>query len=149
MVFMTTGLRVAAAARGWLGTRCHHQGRLKKNDAHKGGVDCLGLLVGVAKELHLQSADGKPLAEFDEIHYSHSPDSKRLQAHLAQALTRISPAAIMPGDIVLLRIDDNPQHLAIVSEQGLIHAYAPARAVVEHALDDWWRQRIEAAYRLA
>jgi hypothetical protein len=30
---------IVACARSWIGTRFHHQGRLKKADGHKGGVD--------------------------------------------------------------------------------------------------------------
>ncbi len=41
--------QIAAASRSWIGTAFHHQGRTKKTTGHKGGVDCLGLLVGVAK----------------------------------------------------------------------------------------------------
>ncbi len=40
-----------------------------------------------------------------------------------------------------------PQHLGIVSDIGVIHSYAKARAVVEHALDPLWRSRIRGAYR--
>ena len=34
---------IVTCARSWIGTRFHHQGRLKKTQSHKGGVDCLGL----------------------------------------------------------------------------------------------------------
>ena len=164
---------IVTAARGWIGTRFHHQGRIKKTGSHKGGVDCLGLLAGVAAELDLRDADGLPLIAFDETDYAHRPDTHRLRARLSELLIEIpSPAmsaealakadcggglgrgksSTRPGDIVLLRMDGSPQHLAIVSDWenslGLIHAYAPARAVVEHALDDWWRERIEAAFRV-
>jgi len=193
---------IVATARGWIGTRFHHQGRLRKTESHKGGVDCLGLLAGVAAELDLRGPDGKPLIAADETDYAHQPDTKRLYARLSALLTPIPQGGISPGDILLLSIDESPQHLAIVSDfsatfplpsgeggatrcasaparrerrvrehqhtdkhnmfqcphpsplpggegtgLGIIHAYAPARAVVEHLLDDWWRQRIEAAFR--
>ena len=144
---------IVACARGWIGTRFHHQGRVKKTAEHKGGVDCLGLLVGVAHELNLKDGEGRPLALADEANYSHSPDSVRLSARLGELLVPVPPSVgegVIPGDIVLLRVDANPQHLAIISDSGdglgLIHAYAPARAVVEHPLDEWWRERIEAAF---
>lgn len=140
---------IATAARGWLGTRFHHQGRVKRTPAHAGGVDCLGLLVGVARELNLHSRQGVPLACCDETHYPHQPDSLKLQARLAELLYTIPASDIAPGDILLLAVDGNPQHLAIVSENGhMIHAYAPARAVVEHRLDAWWQALITSAYRI-
>lgn len=137
---------IVQAARGWLGTRFHHQGRLKKSDTHKGGVDCLGLLIGVAAELNL------PFSKYDETSYSHYPDTQKLRNNLASLLQEIPTANIEEGDILLLNIDGNPQHLAIVGEisgiPSIIHAYAPARAVVEHVFDDWWRERVVAAFRV-
>lgn len=137
---------IVQAARGWIGTRFHHQGRLKKTENSKGGVDCLGLLIGVARELEL------PFLAYDETDYSHYPDTEKLQQRLGAALKQIGVGEIAAGDILLLSIDSNPQHLAIVSDMagglGIIHAYAPARAVVEHGLDTWWRERIVAAYRV-
>jgi cell wall-associated NlpC family hydrolase len=143
---------IVACARGWIGTRFHHQGRVKKTQHHKGGVDCLGLLAGVANELRLRGPEGNPLTLADETNYSHQPDAVRLKERLSELLMPVAEDHLTPGDIVLLRIDDSPQHLAIISDiaggLGLIHAYAPARAVVEHQLDEYWRQRIEAAFRI-
>lgn len=142
---------IVACARGWIGTRFHHQGRIKKTATHKGGVDCLGLLAGVAAELDLRKHDGTPLVSFDETDYPHQPDVSRLQAMLSGLLQPVAIEHIAAGDILLLRIDESPQHLAIVSDSGdgfgIIHAYAPARSVVEHGLDDWWRERITAVFR--
>lgn len=146
-----TGEAIVASARSWLSTRFHHQGRLKKSDDHKGGVDCLGLLMGVADELALTTREGTLLAWQDETNYAHYPDCRRLREKLTQSLVAIPQDSIMRGDILLLNVDYHPQHLAIVSDfegsLGMIHAYAPARAVVEHALDSWWFERIEAAFR--
>lgn len=148
---MTSNADIVAAARGWLGTRFHHQGRLKKNAAHNGGVDCLGLLVGVAHELDLRQADDTPIAALDRTDYGHYPNPNHLREQLDNTLNPIPIPGISPGDILLLRIDTLPQHLAIASDLplglGIIHAYAPARSVVEHLIDESWRQRIAAAYR--
>lgn len=149
---MTSNADIVAAARGWLGTRFHHQGRIKKTTTHRGGVDCLGLLVGIARDLDLRLPDGTPLAGLDQTDYTHFPDTDRLRRRLELALYPVPVKAIEPGHALLLRIESLPQHMAIVSTAGahtaIIHAYAPSRAVVEHVLDDAWRQRIVAAYRL-
>jgi len=143
---------IVECARGWLGTRFHHQGRVKKSAGHKGGVDCLGLLVGVAAELDLRSITGMPLAHADEVDYSHHPDSARLQKHLSYFLRTIPSDEIAAGDVLLLKIENNPQHLGIVTARpdglGVIHAYAPARSVVEHTLDRYWLGCIAAAFRI-
>ena len=140
--------RIVAAARGWLGTRFHHQGRLKAGIHDRGGVDCLGLLVGVAAELDLRDAAGAPLSALDVPDYGHLPDGVALRAALE---AHLAPAdAIEPGRILLLAPDGAPRHLAIVGASGtgltLIHAYAQARRVVEHALDGWWREKVAAAF---
>jgi len=147
---MTSNADIAAAARGWLGTRFHHQGRLKKTTTHKGGVDCLGLLVGIARELNLRTPDNVPVVDFDRTDYTHLPDTDYLSPMLSRLLQKIPIGGIKPGNILLLTIDGRPQHMGVVSDTGsgigIIHAFAPARAVVEHALDKIWRQRIVAAY---
>ncbi|MFP3017550.1 MAG: hypothetical protein ACEY3E_01265 [Candidatus Tisiphia sp.] len=79
---MISGKDIAAEARTWLGTKYHHQGRLKKSYASNGGVDCIGLIMGVAMELRLVGADGKLLAKFDETSYSPHPDGVRLKQFL-------------------------------------------------------------------
>lgn len=54
----------------------------------------------------------------------------------------------------MLKIDGVPQHLALITdypmpgEMGMIHAYAPARKVVEHRYDPQWRRQTYAAYRI-
>jgi hypothetical protein len=147
-----TNSNIVACARGWVGTRFHHQCRLKKTATHKGGVDCLGLLVGVARELDLRDTNNQPLADFDRADYTHLPDTEYLRWMLSSLLIEIPVRNAVPGDIVLLTIDGRAQHMGIVSDMsngfGIIHAYAPARAVVEHVLDRFWTERIVAAYRI-
>lgn len=142
---------IIASARSYIGTRFHHQGRLKKTGRGRGGIDCLGLMIGVARECDLRSKDGSLLAELDETFYPHQPDALRLRAMLETHLDSVSTIQI--ADIALFCIDGHAQHLGIISDRpegfGIIHAYAPTRAVVEHALDDYWRGKIKAIFRLA
>lgn len=143
---------IVACARSWAGTRFHHQGRLKKTATHGGGVDCLGLLVGVARELALKDRQGRLLFQHDEPDYSHYPDTEKLRRKLAALLTEIPQAEMQLGDILLLDTAGSPQHLAIVTDYadgiGIIHAYAQARKVVEHALDEYWQGKIVQVYRV-
>lgn len=145
------GGAVAQCARAWVGTRFHHQGRVRKSHSNHGGVDCLGLLIGIADEIGLRDASGKLLCSYDEHDYGHYPDEARLEAMLGTVLQCVPIADLRRGDICLIEVDGRAQHLAVVSsldgELSLIHAYAPVRAVVEHHLDDAWRRRIRKAYR--
>lgn len=140
--------QVVAQARGLLGVRFRHQGR---DVAH--GVDCLGLLLVVADKLQLRF-DAHSVMALDQRHYRTKPDTEFLRAQLAQWLLPIEKTQTQIGDIILLCIDGSPQHLAILSdyplagEMGMIHAYAPARRVVEHRYDTPWRRATYAAYRL-
>lgn len=144
---------IVSCGRSWIGTRFAHQGRLKKTETHAGGVDCLGLLIGVAKELDIKDANGAAIGLQDTRDYTRTPDTKRLYEALLHTLQQKPIGAAQAGDIVLLNIQNSPQHLGILSTldggtMGIIHAYAQARKVVEHALDGYWRAQLVAVFRL-
>ncbi len=46
-----------------------------------------------------------------------------------------------------MRFTEYPQHVALISDQGIIHAYIQARRVVEHRLDQTWQDRIETTFK--
>ncbi len=125
--------QVVAAARAWAGTPWRHQGRVRGV-----GVDCVGLIIGVARDLGLSA--------FDVTGYRRRPAERDLLAG-CRAHMRAVPLAL-PGDAMLFRIDGQAQHLGIATDIGLLHAHAPMRRVVEHRLDEYWRARIVAAFRL-
>ena len=129
----------------YLGTAFKHQGRVKKNAQNNGGVDCLGLIVLVLQELGVKIEDYK--------NYSTFPDGLLLKAELEKLLIKTSKEELIVGDILLFRIKNNPQHLAIVSktEGGKVfftHAYQPENKVVENSLDAVWRNRLAGSYKL-
>lgn len=136
--------QIVTQARTWLGTPFHHQARLKGV-----GCDCLGLVVGVVDELGLKDRNGQLLAAYDEIVYSKEPDGAYLTQKLTDLLEEVQAA--QAGDLALFSVRDNPQHLAIITDYegtlGMIHAYAPARRVVEHRLDDDWNSRLVKVFR--
>lgn len=145
--------KIVASARSWIGTRFHHQGRLKKTDTHKGGVDCLGVLVGVARELELKDKSGSTLLwQADDTRYDHYPDGEYFSNRLRQLLQPIELTELASGDIVLFTMDGNPQHVAIVATSGgnmsIIHAYAQCRCVTETFLDAYWRSKLTEAFRV-
>lgn len=138
---MTTGTDVLAEARRWLGTAFAHQGRLLGV-----AVDCAGVATETARALGLETCDA--------CDYGRQPDGSTLKALCDAHMDPVAPSAVQPGDVLLMRLARDPQHLAIVSavEAGrptaLIHAYQEVGKVVEHGMDERWRRRIVRAYRI-
>ena len=144
---MTTSRDVIACARQSIGVRFAHQGR------SAAGLDCLGLLILTAQTLGLQF-DDDAVDALDIPNYGTRPDTLLLRKKLDKHLTPIHLRDVRMADVVVLKIDGLPQHLALITdypmqgELGMIHAYAPARQVVEHRYDAHWRQNSYLAYRL-
>jgi len=144
---MATSHEVVACARQFLGVRFAHQGR------SVAGLDCLGLLLITAQTLDF-TFDGAGVEALDVHHYGTRPDAMLLKQKLDTHLQPIEKADVRAADILLLKINGMPQHLALLSdypmanELGMIHAYAPAREVVEHRYDAHWRRNTYRAYRL-
>jgi cell wall-associated NlpC family hydrolase len=126
---MTTGADVVAEARTWLGTRWMHQGRKKGV-----GVDCIGLVGGVALALGLTGA--QEWAADAELHaYGRTPMPPQLLGGCDRFMDRIKITDAAPGDVLVMAFGIAPQHFAIVSRidpMYLIHAYAQVRKVVEN-----------------
>jgi cell wall-associated NlpC family hydrolase len=114
---------VVAEARSWLGTPYAHAQALKR-----AGVDCGMLIVRCF-------VDAGAVEPFDPRPYSRTwflhRDEEQYLAHILKRGGEIEgPPG--PGDIVMWRIGRLYAHGAIVSEwPRVIHAYAPARMVIE------------------
>ena len=139
--------QIVVQARTWLGTAFHHQGRVKHV-----GVDCIGLIVCVVRELELVNEAGEFLADYDYTQYSRTPDGFTLKSKLDTHLQPIPVEEIGPGDVLLFRFNKNPQHVAFVTDRldgdlSILHCYSTSNFVAEHRLDDKWRNLIVAAYR--
>ena len=119
---------VTTAARTWLDTPFHHQARLKCV-----GVDCVGLVIGVAREL------GFVAPEFDVAAYPRNPDGTSLMHLVNLHMTPIAREAMQPGDVVVVSFDRDPQHLGILGDYrhgglSIIHAASAAGRVIETRL---------------
>lgn len=123
-----------ALARTWKGTPFHHQGRLKGV-----GVDCIGYAVELAKEAHI-------LTPNDITNYARYPHDDTLLLGLQSHLEEIPVKDILPGDILLFKIYKDPQHIAILTDLGIIHAVE--QGVVETGFDDMWKKRLVKAFKL-
>ena len=140
---------VVTEARGWIGTRWHHQASVKGV-----GVDCAGLVLGVGLNLGLFSVDlvldGPETREL--FAYGREPTSTQSLAGCQAFLSPIDFDALQLGDVVLLTFNGQASHLAILGDypsggHSLIHAYAQARRVVENRFDESWVNRFASAWR--
>lgn len=136
---MTTGADVVSEARSWIGTPFVHQGRLKGI-----GVDCIGVVVGVAKALGLSG--------YDKTDYGRAPNPAEMRAELATHMQPIAFKDVRPGDVLWFRVEGEPRHVGIVTEtepMAMVHSYSRARvmACIEQDVDGFWRKRVAGAFR--
>jgi len=116
--------RVVVAARGWLGTPYHHAADVKGV-----GVDCAMILVRVFCDLGLvEPFDPRPYVKDWMLHR----DDERYLGFLTARAREVE--APQPGDVMLFRVGRCFAHGGIVARAdplSIVHAYAPARCVVE------------------
>lgn len=132
--------RVVELARTWLGTPYHHQASVKGV-----GVDCIGLVRGVYRELY-------GFEPSEKLNYSMDwGDANRHEGLIAVGIKYLEPVAlsdIVPGNVILIRWKDDrvAKHCMLVSGiNRAIHAYNRS-PVAEIHLSEWWRQRIVQAF---
>ena len=137
-----TRMDAVTEARTWLDTPFKHQGCLK-------GVacDCIGLVRGVGVALGLVDYDEDSDKAKPFLNYRLMPDSKKMREGLGVFLVPISVTESTVADILFLAWTKEPQHVALISDRGIIHSYSAVGKVVEHALDEQWQRRVTAAYR--
>ncbi len=139
-------MHIVNTARTWIGTRFHHQGRVKKSEHDPGGCDCLGLIMGVAAELDLKTKHGAPLISLDTLEYGRHPDPNLLVSILNDNLIQLD--IIQPGAILLLKHNGIPRHLAIASgKDTIVEANATARVVIERSLAEF--EEVQNSYQVA
>jgi NlpC/P60 family putative phage cell wall peptidase len=134
---------VVSIARSWLGTPYIHQTSCKG-----AGCDCLGLLLGVWRELYGDLPAPVPAYTKD---WSEVSGEERLleaaRAHLNEK--QVTDAA--PGDVLVFRMrgDAVAKHVGIQSTLApvprFIHAYS-GRDVTESALTAPWARRLVARF---
>jgi cell wall-associated NlpC family hydrolase len=123
-------------ARSYLGTPFHHQAREKGV-----GIDCIGLLVGVAQEM------GWPIDDVTD--YSRDPDGKSLIANLRSQLDPVPIGEQVDGDVAVFWMvrPHLPAHVGILTKRGVVHTYAKIGKVVEHGMGSIWSKRLHSVWR--
>jgi cell wall-associated NlpC family hydrolase len=138
--------RVLSVARSWIGTRFHFAGRIRKNTNNSGGIDCIGLVIKVGEEINA-SFGGKNIVSYDYLTYSKYPNFGEMRDFLDKYFIKISAATIKIGDLAYFNFTNSLEHIAIVSDRGIIHCYLEARSVTEHELNSYWEEKIIGFYR--
>lgn len=118
---------VVAEARRWIGTPYHHAA-----DIHGAGVDCGMLIVRVFVDTGLCAAfDPRPYPADWHLHRSE-------ERYLGFVFDRCREVdAAQPGDVVVFRYGRCYSHGGIITRRDpltFVHAYRPARRVVEEEL---------------
>ena len=113
---------VVAAARGYKGTPFRHQGRTRF------GLDCVGLIITVAKELNLMKCDFLGYSKDVQIKDGFMPRFREAGLKEVQFEDR------RIGDVLVMHENRFPCHAAFITSlepMSVIHAYARRRRVVE------------------
>lgn len=122
-----------AAARKRIGLPFVHQGRTEF------GVDCVGLVVKSAEEIGVDTSG-------DKTNYSRLPHGVLLPV-LDDIMFRVD-GDWQVGDILVMKFLNEPTHVGIWTGENIIHSYSTLGKVVEHRMDDKWKRRVVAVYRL-
>lgn len=134
---MAIAEQVVLAARECLDTPFKHQGRWVGR-----GIDCAGVVVHCARSVGADYQDHKG--------YPRLPQGRMLADVLdgQPCFRRVTWSERQPGDVLLMRIRREPQHLAVYVGDGyMIHSYQTVGKVVEERLAANWSGRILAVYR--
>jgi cell wall-associated NlpC family hydrolase len=130
---------MVAAVRRLVGTPFKHRGRDER------GIDCIGVVrFGLV-------AAGRDPADYRLYGREPEPDGERLRGVLRDHFGE-PVSDLQPGDVVLMRWHNLPNHVAVVGDYylgglSLIHALAQERRVVEQRLAGLWPKRIVEGYR--
>ncbi|MFN4282368.1 MAG: C40 family peptidase [Alphaproteobacteria bacterium] len=134
---IVTSDRIVAEARSWLGVPWRHQGR------SRAGIDCVGLVVQVARALDL--------ADYDHTAYGRRAQGQGFVEHFRANMDGIAISAAQPGDVLVFADQAYPCHCGFLSERlghaHLIHAHALRRKVIEEPYAGEWLAKIKFAFR--
>lgn len=126
------------AARSFIGTPFHHQGRLPQV-----GLDCAGVVVCALRKI------GAPVS--DVAGYGRVPSQGIFEDAVMAQCEPVPLAELRIGDLMMFAFRTEPQHIAIVSSVDptlIIHAYESVGRVVENSFDTTWQKRLRGCYRI-
>jgi cell wall-associated NlpC family hydrolase len=129
--------RIVAEARGWLGVPWRHQGR------SRAGIDCVGLVVRVARALGL--------SDYDHTAYGRRAQGQGFVEHFRANMDGVAIPEAGPGDVLVFADQAYPCHCGFLSARlghaHLIHAHALRRKVIEEPYAGEWLAKVKFAFR--
>ena len=136
--------RIVEKAREWIKTPFHEQGR------HKGiGCDCIGLILGIAKDIGAVSLTGKPWDECDISAYDTDKDSQMMLELLPKHFP-VSETQLKLGNILLIEIVPNQYHVCLITDDDplkIIHSCNSLGFVMEHRIIPSWKDQIKGIFK--
>lgn len=136
---------LVTAARSYKGTRFRHRGRNKK------GIDCAGLIWAAYRDCGVELTDYRL--------YGEEPEDDGLVTHIIAALGEpvftapVREQTLQVGDVLVLRYEVEPHHVALVTPYlyagalAIIHADGHNKKVIEHRLSPDMVKRITHVFR--
>lgn len=120
-------LQIMAAAREYLGVPFLKGGRSKQ------GIDCVGLLVLVGRDIGLDIQD--------TTDYTFNPEVTKFADVVYSQSVRVPLNPILIGSIAILKQSLYPMHTGIIGQNAdgltIINANLKKRMVVEQPMSDW------------
>ena len=117
---------------------------VRPSGSQRVGCNCLGLFVGVIREVGGLEEMVLEAESHVGFRVPITPGDFLREMKASSFLRLVRPTELRPGNFVLLFTRDGPQHLAIITEPGVIlHASARKKKVVEHLLPSGWRVAAE------
>lgn len=133
---MPTSTEIIHAGRLLIGTPWHHQARCPGV-----GIDCIGLLVCVARALSVPHQDC--------VTYTRDPNPEQFLRELSRSLVRLPiDSAVAQGlvGVFWIRHANEPKHAAIFTDRGMIHTHQSVGKVVEHSIGELWQKRLHSIW---
>ena len=127
--------RIIDLARECIGTPFYHQGRVLGV-----GMDCAGVVAHILEGLNLPYNDARG--------YPRTPFDGMLKKCLDEEPSLMEVGALEPACVVLMRVTNDPQHLAIWTGEKIIHSSLEAGKATEEGMPSSRKAKIVACYRI-
>ena len=131
--------KIIKAAKEWIDTPFHEQGRLKNI-----GCDCIGLILGIASDLNLKSKSGIPFKDHNVVKQHCFDDYNKMVVLFKDLLWPINELSV--GSICIVRIKSFQYHICLISnifpKVTIIHSCAKIGKVTEHRMYHEWYNNI-------
>ena len=114
----------------------------RKIGSRRNGVNCLGLLVGVARECDFEMDIAEKEAEAT---FTASPEPGYMLRRAKEDLDIVRLKDAIPGDLLMFRFGQEPSHIAIIAGLNplwFVHSWRQEKKVVLTPLPSGWHPAV-------